>query len=955
MHRKSCLLLVGSLLVAHSVAAQKYYPDDPLEAVPPLWPTTDPQARALSNILETLSHTLGAPPGERHPERGVIPAGGVNTLGEVMDGPWFENRHAKHHFSEAALRRGPGDDRPPADSPWQVLTVKKFGFRPGILIADATEQLYLLRFDPPGWLEMATGAEMVSSKLFHALGYFVPETYIVYFDRDRLVLADGGETVTSYGDTEDLVEQNVDFFLEDVARDPERGYRATAVRVPGSWEGLLGPYQVFGTRTDDPNDIVPHEHRRDLRGLFVFSSWLNHDRMSAVYTMDALMIRDDTPIIRHYLVDFYGTLGSGGFEQKKSYRGNEKTYDFSETFKNIAGMGVYSPKWQRASYPKLRSVGRFEYETFEPEKWKANAAIAPFANRLPDDTYWAAKQVMAFTDGDIRAIVSTGEYSDPKAEAWIAESLIGRRDRIGATYFAKVLPLDHFEVRDRALHFEDLEVEHGFTGPREYRFQWSRFDNVAQTHQRVGVADVTPDIPPTALAAADGIYIAAQISAGEQDKTVTVYLRKSSGDFEVVGVERGWPGKLLADSSLDLDTGLSRFSELASAQKELFVGYTESYNEDTGFDLTPEAYFNSMTISERTTYDAVTHALMSSTLTDADGNSLGVAIDLLQGVERISGQYYGRSGDQQFRLYVFLEAGARSTLESSQEFALGHLNTVYHVGYPYSFRQAGSLPNIQFSISEDKLRADIDVDYRSSKMPQAMFNGHLTSSNSDVRAGDNHQKHAGRWGGFVAWWQGAFGNLDEGDHEAGPDLMSKAPREPPTPLPPDRPLGSEPEKLEDAAQEFLTDWLVRRKVDESLQFMSERALACVDTDDDVDQEVLRDQGATAALRAAMELGFEEMDAADNLTEAIDVILPWRESIRIIEQPFQNDFALLELTDSDASVYLCGDPPETSTPDAYGTYFATLFRFKLRGSAILGILWVREQAGWRIVAWEAFES
>ncbi len=186
-------------------------------------------------------------------------------------------------------------------------------------------------------------------------------------------------------------------------------------------------------------------------------------------------------------------------------------------------------------------------------------------------------------------------------------------------------------------------------------------------------------------------------------------------------------------------------------------------------------------------------------------------------------------------------------------------------------------------------------------------------------------------------------------------MLSREPPEAPTPLPPDRPLGDEPEKLEDAAQEFLTDWLVRKNVDESLHFMSQRAMACVDTDDDVDDEILRDQGAVAALRAAMELGVHEMGDMDNLTEAIDVILPWRESIRILEHPFQDDFALLELTDGDASVYLCGEPPETSTPDAYGTYYATLFRFKRQGSGILGILWVREAGNWRIVAWEVFEQ
>ena len=56
-----------------------------------------------------------------------------------------------------------------------MLTVRKYGIRPGLLIHDAKNQLYLLRFDPQGRLEMSTGAEMIGSRIFHALGYVVGE------------------------------------------------------------------------------------------------------------------------------------------------------------------------------------------------------------------------------------------------------------------------------------------------------------------------------------------------------------------------------------------------------------------------------------------------------------------------------------------------------------------------------------------------------------------------------------------------------------------------------------------------------------------------------------------------------------------------------------------------------------------------------------------------------------
>ncbi len=191
-------------------------------------PVMDAERRELSELMEWASAQFGAP-GERHPEFGVIPGMGINTLGDVMDGPWYQNRHGKKRMSLEELKRGTGDDRPPhTDEPWKALTVKAVGVRPGILIADSKYQLYLLRFDPPDHLEMSTGASMVASKIMYALGYNVLENYIVYFERDQLVASEAGEDVTSMGERRDLTEEDIDNFLKKVARDPEKGYRAVA-------------------------------------------------------------------------------------------------------------------------------------------------------------------------------------------------------------------------------------------------------------------------------------------------------------------------------------------------------------------------------------------------------------------------------------------------------------------------------------------------------------------------------------------------------------------------------------------------------------------------------------------------------------------------------------------------------------------------------------------------------
>ena len=935
--------------LAAPVSAQKFYPDDPLEKEPPPIETIAPEGRDLSEVLEFFSNTFGDP-GERHPERGVIPAVGINTLGEVMDGPWYVNRHATKRMTRQELIRGAGDDLPPSrDGKWKALVVKPHGLRPGILMRDAANQLYLLRFDPAGFLEMATGATMVATKALHTLGYYVPENYIVYFDRDQIVAAKGGEDVTSMGQTRDLTEENIDNFLKEVARHPQKGYRAVATRAPARWKGMLGPYQVYGTRSDDPNDIVPHEHRRDLRGLYVFSAWLNHTNMRAMNTLDVVVEDGGTSHIRHYLIDFTAALGSHDDRPKHVWEGNDPGYDRGRTAKNVATFGIYTPRWMRANYPGYRSVGHFEFETFDPEEWTPTHEIAPFANRLPDDTFWAARKLAALTNEDIEAIVSTGQYSDSEAEAWIAKCLIARRNRILRTYFSQVLPLDNFRIEGGELKYDDLELQESLVPSRAYNVRWLALDNETGVLSRLegptGFA-----IPSRLMNAELGSYYAARIGAEDRKQhEVTAYLRRESHTLNVVGLDHSWPGKVIADPAKDVDTGRSRYVDLQEVQTTLFAPFTELYNEKTGRNYTAQEYFDSLTISERTTYDAVTHALMNSKLTDEQGESLGVALDLVKSLERIAGQYYGRGGDQQFRLYVNLEPGARETLEKSQEFFKDHMNTVYHVGYPHSFRQVGKEPTIQFSISEDNRKADIDVDYRSSKSPQSLFNGHLTSANSDVRKGKNHERHSVRWIGLRAWWSDLFGNLPEADKGAR-DLYSMERPEPPTPTPPDRPRNAQIPDVHDAVQEFLSDWLVRGNYDEAVDFLSDQALACLNVDDDVDKETLDARGAREHLREIMEYSAKEMGDRDNLTEAVDAVKPWNSTRALEEHPYSGDFALAKMSQEDAEPYLCGqERPQTDD------YYGVLFRFKEEGTAILGLLWNRENGQWRIVAYRAFEQ
>ena len=503
------LLTMVMCIAPRHTAAQKFYPDDPLLGEPAPLPAPDPGRRNLSVLLEAASATFGRP-GERQPGKQVIAARAINTLGDVLDGPWYVNRHGRTRMSLEELRRGSGDDQPPsATGAWHVLLLKNTGLRPTLVFRDENNRVYVLRLDPRGAPELATGAEMISSRFFHALGYYVPETYLTLFARDRLVVETNATAVTSNADVRPLIPEHIDRLLDAVARRADGRYRAVALRVPMDGVSLIGPYQLFGTRSDDPNDVIPHEHRRELRGLQVFSAWLNHARMDALHTFDiVIQPPGEPPHIRHYLFDFAATLGSGINGPKAVWEGRDSIYGAEASLRNISGLGLYTPAWMRAKYPDLPAVGAFDSKTFEPDKWASVYDIAPFANRLPDDAFWAARQVAAFTDEDIRAIVQVAQYSDPKAERWIADCLIDRRDRIGRAYFATVLPLDDIAVRGAELTFVDLALQHQYAAARRYRVDWLTYDNrTAKPGAVLGSTAEGQPIPAAAVSAPAGSYV----------------------------------------------------------------------------------------------------------------------------------------------------------------------------------------------------------------------------------------------------------------------------------------------------------------------------------------------------------------------------------------------------------------------------------------------------------------
>jgi len=476
-------VLASSALPA-SPGGKRFYADDPIKKEPTPMTVSQIKQRALSDYYDLLENTFHRR-GERNTRSEFVGAKSANTLGEVPDSAWYTNRIAIRSMTTEELVRGPGDKDPPSlDAPWTIVAPKSEGVTPGFLIKDAKGRYYQLKFDPLTNPEMATAAEVISSKFLYAFGYNVHQSYIVHFQPEQLQVGRGTMLRDQYGKKRAMRERDVTDLLLRTPRTKDGRYRAVASLY---FDGEpVGQFRYYGTRGDDPNDVIPHEHRRELRGLRVFCAWLNHDDSRAINTLDMLVEENGTRILKHHLIDLGSTLGAASDRPNSPREGNQYLFAWKPAAVQFVSLGLYVPPWAKVHYPKLPSVGRFEWQFFDPEKWVPQYPNSAFVNSLPDDSFWAAKQVMAFTDDQIRAVVKVGEYSNPKAEKWVAACLIGRRDRIGKAYFAKVLPLDNFAVREGRLMFDDLSVRYKLASPREYTFHWSRFDN--ETGQKATLA-----------------------------------------------------------------------------------------------------------------------------------------------------------------------------------------------------------------------------------------------------------------------------------------------------------------------------------------------------------------------------------------------------------------------------------------------------------------------------------
>jgi hypothetical protein len=420
---------------------------------PLIWDGTD------NLVFRPLSESLGV---VHHGE-----AVNANSLDEVADSSWFTNRIGTHLMS------------PEEVGTWLIDHGKTDGSSPGFRVNIPGKGKYLFKGEPADQPEHPSAASVIGAAVYEAVGFNTSCEQIVYFRPSLLKLAPGLERKGNFGAMEPFDQKVVDKILAD---SPHRG---SLVRMQASaWLPgyLIGPFRYTGTRADDPNDIIPHDDRRELRGGRLLAAWLDHFDAREQNSMDTWMTdahegkgkpTASPGHVVHYYLDTSDCLGSEWAWEEISRRlGYSYVADWGDMARDLITLGIPTRPWDRVRREKgLETFAFFNVKDFEADQWKNEYPNAAFSRMTERDGAWMARILAHFTPEMVEALGRASKFSDSRKSDYLTSVLQGRLDRILERYLMRLSPLAgvHVTGTDR-LCADDLAAARHLRPPSDFRY-----------------------------------------------------------------------------------------------------------------------------------------------------------------------------------------------------------------------------------------------------------------------------------------------------------------------------------------------------------------------------------------------------------------------------------------------------------------------------------------------------
>lgn len=514
--------------------------DRPFARAPPEDSESD-YANALDVILlRPISHAFLFEQGGE--------ARNVSSLDEVPDSSWFQNRVV----APAALRRGPCPDDGPVP-PFTIRSSKTGGATPGFVAKDARGQRYMVKRDPllltqP---EIGTAADAIVSRLYWAIGFNAPCNDVIFVDpKDLQIDAKSVETLST-GEKRPLTAARVAEVLKTATRAGGKLRLSASRFIDGE---PVGTWRTEGTRKDDPNDVIPHEDRRELRGERFLAAWVNHWDSRGPNTFDTFVRTPDGSAghVVHYFLDFSDSLGGTAMrtEWAEPRLGFTTVSNVPQIATDAMTFGFVRRPWDEVKVdPRYPNLGYYDVDHFDPMSFSPQTPLVRWARAEPSDLAWMARRIARLGEEHVRVAVRAGRLSNAAEEARLVEILMGRRDKILRASFSKVSPLADLRMKGRErLCASDLGVATGLSKPETVAYtlvfregEGLSPSRVLPTHERIaGGEQVCFDLPPHFAPAAspdDSAARYATLDVVRLDRAGKTTLR---AHFYDLGPERGY-------------------------------------------------------------------------------------------------------------------------------------------------------------------------------------------------------------------------------------------------------------------------------------------------------------------------------------------------------------------------------------------------------------------------------
>ena len=367
-------------------------------------PTPQKQPISWHVLNVTLRHLLSV----SH----LLPLGstGDRVDGVVADSAFFTNRSVGT-LSPEAVRNGPTPSSQRPLPPFTVTRLKDEGKTAGFFVTDAAGARFLFKLDLVDQPELVTGAEVVTSKLLHALGYYVPSYEIVTFHPQEVTVSP-----TAHVEAEDLQE-----LLAPRLRQGQ--VRASASRIVDGQ--ILGPFQFQRFRSC-----------ACLRALKLAYAWVNN---TDAKDHNTLMVWTGDRAIG-YLIDFGSAFGADADHGPKGpCQGWLYDVDLANWTVEALTLGLARNGCDHREQPWSSAVGLFSPRC-DPRRWKPYVPNLAFDAMSLADAQWMATRLAALSHAQLEAAVAAGHYGRSEDARRILEVLEARRAAILQVYASATVP-----------------------------------------------------------------------------------------------------------------------------------------------------------------------------------------------------------------------------------------------------------------------------------------------------------------------------------------------------------------------------------------------------------------------------------------------------------------------------------------------------------------------------------